>query len=94
MLRIDLAENNSYYIMVHDPQLTTLNFNPETFPSAIIKLAPNSGLKLYYLKAVSHVNIQTLMNPCEESEDFSLKACVKNSIYRKVGCRLPWVRPK
>ena len=76
--------------MVHDPQLITLNFNPETFPSARINLAPKSGLKLYYIKAVSHVNLKTPTNPCKESEDFSSKACVKNSINRKVGCCLPW----
>ena len=76
--------------MVHDPQLITLNFNPETFPSARINLAPKSGLRLYYIKAVSHTNIKTRMNPCGESEDFSFKTCVKNSINRKVGCCLPW----
>jgi hypothetical protein len=36
MLRIVLAENNSYFIMFRDPQIFALNLNPETFPSAII----------------------------------------------------------
>ena len=90
MLRIFLSQNKSFHVMIHDPQLTTLNFNPETFPEAKLILNENSGLRLLYIKAISHVNLRTRMNPCEESADYSFKACVKNSFSRKVGCRLPW----
>ena len=57
-LRILLEESNGYFIIVHDPQLTTLNFNPETFPSANINLEPHSGLNQYYIKALSHVQLR------------------------------------
>ena len=90
ILTILLMQNHSYHIFIHDPHLYTVSFNPETFPLAFINLNPHSGLNLYYVKAVSHVELRSSNNPCEESLGYSFKACVKNSFARKIGCRLPW----
>ena len=90
LLQFTLVQNNTYLIRIHDPHLSILNFNPDTFPDVMITLKPNSGLMLYYIKAIIHVNLKTKTNQCEESEEYSFKSCVKNSIGRKVGCRLPW----
>ena len=88
---ISISLNNSldYCIWIHDPQYFLTTFNPDTIPHVIIKLKQNQSTWLY-LKPVYHHLMNKPDHPCESSEAYSFTACVRNSISRKIGCRLVW----
>ena len=43
-----------------------------------------------YISPVYHVNLDKPDYTCESSLSYSFTACIKNSLSRMVGCRLPW----
>jgi hypothetical protein len=90
MLRISVTRNKTFHVFIHDPKLTTLNFNPETFPDTKLTIMENNGLQLFYIKAMRHNRLRTPSSSCEDSEQYSFKSCVRNSVSRQIGCRLPW----
>jgi hypothetical protein len=42
------------------------------------------------LKAIYHQIMNKTEQPCESSESYSFTACIKNSISKRVGCRMEW----
>ena len=46
--------------------------------------------QIILLKTTYHHMMDKPKQPCEISESHSFTACIKNSISRKIGCRLEW----
>ena len=82
-------ESHYYYIWIHDPHFFVQSLNPDAIPQ--IHLTLNSIEQVWvYIRPVYHEMMDKPEKRCESSESYSFTACIKNSISRKIGCRLEW----
>ena len=77
----------SYFVAIHDPNFFMFTPNPATIPLITLDLHPNQGIQLIYIEIIQHIDMDRIEQPCEDREDYSFTACVKNSVSRKIGCR-------
>ena len=77
----------NYFVAIHDPNFFMVTSNPATVPLVTLLLRPNQGTQLIYIELIQHINMDRTDQQCEDGEDYSFTACVKNSVSRKVGCR-------
>jgi hypothetical protein len=86
-----LNKNLYYYIWIHDPHFFIQSLNPDAIPQ--IQLTLNSFERVVlYIRPVYHHMMDKPEQRCESSESYSFTACIKNSISRRIGCRLEWDR--
>ena len=78
-------KNISYKIFVHDPDFHLISSNPAVIPSLWIQDINN--FPMIYIEVIQHIKIHRPEQSCEERENYSFTACIKNSLSRKVGCR-------
>ena len=88
-LRINLNPNNVYYLWIHDPHFFIQSSNPDTIPQVQINLGSIENLYII-VRPIYHHKMDKPGQPCESSESYSFTACTKNSVSRKIGCRLEW----
>ena len=88
--KITFKKGLNYTIYIHDANYYMYAHNPNTVPKIHIEVdSPHTTFA--YITAVYHVNLDNKEeNHCEDSESYSFTACIKNSLSRMVGCRLPW----
>ena len=53
-------------------------------------LEPVDGFRMVYIQGINHFRLNQPNRPCKDSHDYSFTACLKNSLSRKLGCRLSW----
>ena len=102
---ITLISNRSYVFWVHDPDYFLPSINPDIFPHAGIRINNKPQIIWIYLRPVYYERLSKIGEmkhyhglgitvfsdaPCESSADYSFTACLRNSVSRMVGCRLPW----
>ena len=87
-----LDKKLEYKVRVHDPNFFLVTANPIAIPQIPMELrsSDNPRTSMNFLKAIKHHKMNTKDNPCEEDKDYSFTLCVKESLTRKVGCRLEW----
>ena len=88
-LEIYFEKGRNYTVLVHDPNFFLYTVNPDTIPQVRISI-DDSKSHYVYIKAIYHVLLDKLENPCQVSRSYSFTACIKNSLSRRIGCRLPW----
>ena len=76
-----LLENINYAIYVHDPDLFKLTDNPAVIPDILLTMSM-TGYPLVYIEVVQHIKLDRLQQPCEDGENYSFTACIKNSVSR------------
>ena len=86
---LSLRKSQNYTIFIHDTNYFMFTHNPDTVPR-IQLIMDRSMTQLVYIKAIYHQMMDKPEHPCESSESYSFTACIKNSISRKIGCRLEW----
>ena len=80
-----------YEIYIHDKKYFVLNSNPFGPPTIYRRFIANSTLNYYYrLAMIEHRKLNLQTSPCEEDSDYNFNACIKKSLSRMFGCRLPW----
>ena len=89
-LHVNTSDNLIRRIFIHDPDYFVLNINPLALPYKMVTLTPHCGRVYYSLAVREYRNLDTPNNPCVEEPDYSFTTCVKESLSRKQGCRLPW----
>ena len=89
-LHVNTSDNLTRRIYIHDPEYFLLNSNPQALPITRLTLAPRSGRVFFSFTLTEHRKLDTQNNPCMEDPDYSFTSCVKESVSRKHGCRLPW----
>ena len=86
-----LGWNLDYRIFIHDPAYFVINTNPIGLPSLIFKISPNESKSHYYQITLTEMEeVDHPEDPCETDPDYNFQACVKESLSKQVGCRLPW----
>ena len=88
-LTMNFKNDQNYTIFIHDPKYFMFTENPDTIPQIRV-IIDDSKIKFFYIKAIYHQFLDKPGNPCESSESYSFTACIKNSLSRQIGCRLPW----
>ena len=88
-LRIELFKDLKYYFYVHDIDYYTQNQNPYGIPLNFMSIqAGEPGTKIYKMRTVKRKNI----NNCNSAPSYKFTACVRSSLSKTAGCRLPWDR--
>ena len=88
-----MDKSHIYNIFIHDPNYFIVNENPAGLPSVMLKLNPNSSGNYYYRIALTEVEELDLpQDPCNVDPNYIFRACVKESLSRKVGCKSKWDR--
>ena len=80
----------SYYIYVHDPALFLHSYIPQTFPGIRYKKDFTNYGALLFLSVTEHIDLDRKSSPCNDDPDFNFQLCVRKSLARKIGCKLPW----
>ena len=91
--RLMLTLDNSlhYYIVIHDPNYFLMAVNPKAIPKIILFVDDEKPTRYtVYIQATYHQMMNKPTRPCETAGSYSFTACVKNSVSRKVGCRMEW----
>ena len=80
-----------FRIFIHDPAYFVVNTNPIGLPSLKFQISPNESKNHYYQITLTEMEeIDHPDDPCEVDPNYNYQACVKESVSKKVGCRLPW----
>ena len=78
------------YTIVHDPNFLFIGPNPETMPRILTIQNPSHGTKIIYMRTIEHRKLNVPHSPCEDSVSYSLTACMRNTIAKRIGCRPEW----
>ena len=87
-LRIELNNNLSHYVMIHDPNYFLLNLNPG-LPFTVLSVE-ESKMTMHQLIVVRHKNLDVPSKPCNPDLSYRFTGCIKEVFSREVGCRLHW----
>ena len=80
-----------YEIYIHDKTYFVLNTSPFGPPTIYRRFLADSTLNYYYrLAMIEHRKLNLQTSPCEEDTHYNFNACIKRSLSRMFGCRLPW----
>ena len=80
-----------YQIYVHDKKYFVQNYNPFGPPTLFRRFNANSTLNYYHsLGMIEHRKLNLQRSPCEEDTNYNFNVCIKQSLSRMFGCRLPW----
>ena len=78
---------------IHDPDFYLASVNTDVLPSIYLTLEDQSENPQHvwlYVRAVYHSLLDRPGHRCQQDPLYSFTACIRNSLARRVGCRLPW----
>ena len=74
---------------IHDPHYFLHTTNPLTVPFKFTRLdKTNTGMKYMTMQTIKHIKLNRPEDHCEEDKSYSFTACIKNSLNKKIGCRI------
>ena len=80
-----------YEIFIHDERFFIKNINAAGLPTIYRRLVPNSTLNYYYpFGLVEHRKLNLPRKPCKDDPKYNYEGCIKESLSKMFGCRLPW----
>ena len=93
ILWFELDSNLIYDITIHDPNYYIATVRPAIVPGVQIRKQRTLESKQFdvvFVSATKHININQPEKPCNVSPSHSFRRCVKESVSRKIGCRMVW----
>ena len=93
ILWFNLNPELSYDVVIHDQKFYIYSLSPSAVPQIKIKKKPLKEARnfdLIYITMTKHIKINRPEFPCDNSEDYNFKKCVKESVAEKIGCRMEW----
>ena len=80
-----------YKVLIHDSNFFLLTANPSVIPQIMLELnGEDTKTQMYFLKATKRFLMNRKEQPCVEDKSYSFTKCIKESLSKKVGCRLEW----
>ena len=79
-----------YKMFFHDPTFFLISNIEHTFPGLMVKEDRNDSYTRLYLSVTEYVDLIRKLNPCKDDPEYDFQLCVRNSLTRKLGCRVPW----
>jgi hypothetical protein len=90
-LHVNISDGLDRMIFFHDPDFFILSANPESLPFTLQTIQPTtSGYFYFRISLTEHVELSTPQDPCVEEATYSFQGCIKESLSRKIGCRIHW----
>ena len=92
-LWFNLNSELSYDVIIHDPTFYIVTLSPSAIPQIRIKKKPLKEARnfdMVYITVTKHIKLNRPEFPCNDSENYNFKRCVKESVSRKIGCRMEW----
>ena len=93
-IMIDLNENLTYTVFVHQPDLYRFAYNPATMPMGVQKIISlkEIGRKYFgfFLELVRRERLNRAESPCNPNPGYKFNSCIKQSLSDSIGCKLPW----
>ena len=79
-----------YYVYIHDPTFYIQGFEPLPIPG--IKVTIDEGIFIVkkFISVTKHTKMNQMTKPCNEDLEYDFQQCLRNSLARKVGCKLAW----
>jgi hypothetical protein len=78
----------SYNIYV-DPAFFLHSYIPQTFPGIRFKKDFKNYGALLFISLTEHIDLDRESSPCNDDPDYDFQLCVRKSLVRKIGCKLP-----
>ena len=88
-LFLNLKQHMSYYVWIHDKGFFLTSTNQDVIPHYLLKMDHQECVFLT-LRPVNYHMMDKDDRQCHPSESYSFTKCVKNSVSKLIGCRLPW----
>ena len=86
-IRLMLKRELNYWLFIHDINYFVQNQNPFGVPVNFRAVGPGQGWnKVYKFRTVKRKNIKN----CNSDPSYKFTACVRSSLSKTAGCRLPW----
>ena len=84
---VELSKDRDYHMYVHDINYYVMNQNPFGIPVNFRSFSPEEGwTRIYKMRTVKRTNIHN----CHSDPLYHFSSCVKRSLSKAIGCRLPW----
>ena len=90
---LDLNENLTYTMILHQPDLYRFAYNPATMPVVQRIISSKEIGKKYFgffLELVRREQLNRAESPCNPDPGYKFNTCIKQSLSDIIGCRLPW----
>ena len=88
-LLLHLNPSMSYYVWIHDKDFFLTSINQDVIPHYFLRM-DQKELVFLVIRPVNYHMMDKDDQPCNPSESYSSTRCVKNSVSKQIGCRLPW----
>ena len=92
-IMIDLNENLTYTMFIHQPDLYRFAYNPATMPGVQKIISFKEIGKEYFtffLELVRRERLNKAESPCNPDPGYNFNGCIKQSLSDIIGCKLPW----
>ena len=90
---LNLNENLTYTMFLHQPDFYRFAFNPATMPIVQKIISSKEIGKKYFgffLELVRREQLNRAESPCNPDPDYTFNGCIKQSLSDIIGCKLPW----
>ena len=85
-----LGPNLKHYVYIHVPVFLLQTYEPLIATGAMILLDEGLVTVLKFISVTMPLEINQKTNQCNEYPTYNFQLCVRKSLNKKVGCRLPW----
>ena len=93
-LWIALNPKQNYYVILHEPDFSTITVNKFAIPTTAFWMYPESENSTQYqiltLEASRRKNLNRIEAPCNPSPNYNFTDCVIKYKAKNIGCSLPW----
>ena len=88
-LVMTLNKSQAYYVWIHDRKFFLTSTNEDVIPHLFFKIEKSEHVWLN-IRPIYHHMMNKPGQRCDPSESYSFTECIKNTISRRIGCRLEW----
>ena len=88
-LLLHLNPSMSYYVWIHDKDFFLTSINQDVIPHYFLRM-DHKDIVFLVIRPVNYHMMDKDDQRCNPSESYSFTRCVKNSVSKQIGCRLPW----
>ena len=88
-LKLCLNSSLAYSIWIHDKDFFIPTINKDVIPHYLLRIEQQEYIWLL-IRPIIYNMMDKPDQRCEPSRSYSFTGCVKNSVSRRVGCRMEW----
>ena len=90
----DLNPDLAYLIYIHRPDFFLVSYIPLTMPTLLydydLTMSGPNIHQMLFLQVYREEKLNRAGHVCNEDKDYNFKTCIRNTLSKKIGCKLPW----